>query len=470
MSWIYYSSTSAFWPTYMNPANGALVPPTTTYSITYMDPNNGAIYPSVTTSSSSSTVMTEGIEATGEAVSSVMSDLYYGTASASTTSYIMESTDEEPSPSTSDADASATDSDGDNGGAPSPLKIVTAAVPAVIGLALLIVGIWFCCRCKNRRRNGRGGQGGDGHRQYGEMSEVERGARTGLVSSGAGSGARAGARGMSTTSLHRPPHAPASGITRAELEGVVSPRTQWHQDQRQHQQGGYLAYPSRVAVHPASSHAGSSSRHSRWTDDSEYDVVAEDGSTITRTLSTTSTRRTIGPEDLEGASSIGHSTMVVGATENPFDHPAYTYRAAPQRVDSQRLTQPQRQQTYLAPSQSPSTYTHGGSTLSPISPATPTLSRQTQRTIEADAYSIHSSEDGMFGSGTAAAGGSARTSAPPQPGRPGLRRDPTIIRHADSFSAGPGRFSTKVERAGRDDGAVVELPPLYEDATSSWTR
>jgi hypothetical protein len=51
-----------------------------------------------------------------------------------------------------------------------------------------------------------------------------------------------------------------------------------------------------------------------------------------------------------------------------------------------------------------------------------------------------------------------------------MRREPTIIRHADSYAQGPGRYSTKIERAGRDDAGVVELPPLYEDATSSWTR
>ena len=511
------SSASSNWPSYMNPDNGAIFPPTTTYTPTYMDPNNGAIYPSVTSSgpyqSGNYAGSVSETIAVGEAFSIVITNSdsqsssvppsgfndwdSYGsyTAGLAGSNGTMTGNNN----STSDESASAPTGSEASGGAGASIKIVTVAVPGVVALALIILGVWFCCRCRRRRRAKRtqreeGGQNGGGEGRYGQMREIERGGP------------------VSATSRH-----PPASLTRDEVLGVVSPRTQQHyhhhhQQQQQHRID--LIYPSRPQAaastqgesgrynqlaSPAgtfgngngngdrnafprrapSSHVGSS-RHSRWTDDSEFDVMAEDGSTITRTISTTSTRRTIRDEEM--------STPVVD--ENPFDHPAYTYRAATQRSGAlsrgNTLTRGSPVGTWS--SSHPSSNLH--STLSPISPVTPMTtsfpsspapsylqpqhhpSGSGQRN-DADNYSIHSSEDGIFGpsasaSATANASASASLSLPVR--SHGIRREPTIIRHADSSAQGLGRYSTKVERAGRDDAGVVELPPLYEDATSSWTR
>lgn len=328
---------------------------------------------------------------------------------------------------------------------------------------------------------------------YGDMSEV--GGRAGRTAPLASTTSLSRSRlGFEAASAGGPP-----SLTRDEARGIVSARSHWVQpDHRIDLISSYPSRPQPAAAggrsssslgppplsayyqhHPTSpagtfgrvdSRAGSSSRHSRWTDDTEYDVMAEDGSTITRTLSTTSTRRTVGadepfplPSSRGGAAEPGSGS---GLVENPFDHPAYTYRAAPQRSTTALLS---RGNTLNSGTWS-STHTHThtqppslayNSTLSLNSPVTPIAPTQSTH-LEADTYSIHSSDDGIFG-GPGAGAASARA-------RPGMRREPTIIRHADSSVAGPGRWSTTVERAGRDDAGVVELPPLYEDATSGWTR
>lgn len=474
------ASSSSYWPTYMNPDNGGIFPPTTTYSITYMDPNNGAIYPSITTTSSNTRATSissgnygadsdTGIEAVGEAYSSIsgssqmdsdMGNYTIPLFTGSSTSIDMNNNTSISPDSASTPTSSASDS---SSSAPSPLKVTVAAVPGVVGVALIILGVWLCCRCRKRRRLRREG-GSSAIGRYGEMSEVER------------------SNGQSMSSRHptRPFDAGVpTSLTRDEVQGVVSPsnRSQWTSSDRPDRIDLiYPSLPTRAATARSSgppplsayfhqphspagtfgrvdSRAPSSSRHSRWTDDSEFDVMAEDGSTITRTLSTTSTRRTLGADDtsVRGGPSASASASVLNSVENPFDHPAYTYRAAPQPQRSTTLSSRNTSANGTWSSQPPSLAYN--STLSPISPATPNQ--------ESDTYSIHSSEDGIFGGGGALP--SARV-------RPGVRREPTIIRHADSSAAGPGRWSTTVERAGRDDAGVVELPPLYEDATSGWTR
>lgn len=515
---------------------------------TGMNPDNGAVYwstptwvtfsptlPTFTSMSVTGTPAAYGsgyYDSNGESATYVVGEAY---SSASTSNPVPQGFTDwssyqsytaafgaESNGTSSTADPAVSPSESTGGsetGKPSTIKIITAAVPAVIGIALIVAGVWLCCRCKKRRRDRRDqGDGGRGHRDaYGQMSEVEhqhqhRRAPT-SASAASASMSRTGRYGSGQgSSAELVPSLPP--LTRADVQGIVSPspRSQYltrsndridlvypsrprqaalssptgmlHPHQHQHLQQQQRLGPGGLHAFPrAGSNAGSSSRHSRWTDDSEYDVMAEDGSTITRTLSTTSTRRTVGRDNDD------ESVMGTGAREgeNPFDHPAYTYRAAPQRSATTLLsrgnTLRQGEETGTGtwtsgsgsgPGSVPPSMTHN-STLSPtISPHTPTptptataysaLTRgalSADRPIESDAYSIHSSEDGIFGP-------SASVSRPHP--RPGVRREPTIIRHADSYAAGPGRYSTKVERAGRDDAGVVELPPLYEDATSGWTR
>jgi hypothetical protein len=234
-------------------------------------------------------------------------------------------------------------------------------------------------------------------------------------------------------------------ITRREVMGVVSGSPSY----RSRNTGSYSpspSYQSNLTANPTSGRysRAPSSRDSRWADDSEMDAMAEDGSTITRTLSTTSTRRSMMTTD-------GPSNG-----ENPFDHPAYTYRAARPRPAGAFARGP-----ISAITTSGSSTTHQSSsmqsTLSPITPITPAALRPSSAHLQsraADTYSIHSSEDGTFGTPISRPGG--------------LRREPTIIRHADSVGGDGSGYATKVEREGRD--GVVELPPLYEDATASWLR
>jgi hypothetical protein len=115
---------------------------------------------------------------------------------------------------------------------------------------------------------------------------------------------------------------------------------------------------------PAPSQAGSRGRESMWADDSEYDVMAEAGSTIARTLSTTSiaTRARYSENgDGEGTGSgNGHSESTRG---NPFDHPAYTYRRPVMNGLGSGSG------TYTGTSNGQGSW--NATTLSPISPTTP---------------------------------------------------------------------------------------------------
>jgi hypothetical protein len=341
------------------------------------------------------------------------------------------------------ADQIASSTSSSTGHTMSPIKIAAVGVPAVVGLIIAIMGIWLCCRCKKRRgeRRAAGEQGGGVG--YGEMRQV---------------GQRGDDWRFSVTSLPQTTGGNGSRgdiLTRNEVMGVVSPSRR-PRGNRDADNGSYSPSPSYHRNQPGSYPYATSSRHSRWTDDSEFDAMAEDGSTITRTLSTTSTRQ-----------SIMTATDGPSSRENPFDHPAYTYRSAPPRAIGSSFLGTNSSMTPTSTATSSSHYpsTTFQSTLSPISPLTPSAAtssslyqQQTgaREASQSDTYSIHSSDDGIFG-------------APAS--RPGLRREPTIIRHADSSagrgSAGGG-YATKVERQGRD--GVVELPPLYEDATAGWSR
>ena len=295
----------------------------------------------------------------------------------------------------------------------SPLKIATVGVPAAVGLIILVVGIWCCCRCRRRRKARRtGGPRGDD----GDMMEVGPGVMRGY-------------------DRERP-----QSLTRNDVSGVISSPS----NRMRPAQPAY-AYPSgpnpenRRYLTPSII----GSRTSRWTDDSEFDVMAEDGSTITRTISTTSTRRSL--------ATVTEAPMT-NDDENPFDHPAYTYRSAPQQLNSTTglsrngtLSSQGTWSTQLPPLSFQS-QTASPSPITPVTPSAtvPTYLQPTHR--QADTHSIHSEDSEIYDA------------------RPGLRREPTIIRHSDSTVV----QGTRVEKRGRD--GFVELPPLYEDATSGWAR
>jgi hypothetical protein len=428
MEYIVSGTTSIYYPTYMNPDNGAIYPPST----------------------STNPAAVRSTYAVGEAYATSVESYNYQQVS----SWSWSPADAEPSvaysiddtaysqwlatanmtdiTSSSTTTNSSSASSASPSGGMSPLKIATFGVPAVVGFVLLVVGIWCCCRCRRRRRDrrrvraGDGGEGGNG-----EMREVER--------QGAGR----------YDNDQRP-----QSLTRDEVMGVISSGSgsvrRPTPTQSAYAYGTQQGYTdNRRYLTPSVG----GSRHSRWTDDSEFDVMAEDGSTITRTLSTTSTRRSGLTEIPEGR---------IDDNINPFDHPAYTYRAAPQQLSRGQTPALSRNGTLSSASASATWSLQSQlpplsfqSTQSPISPLTPTAAAppyiQPRQQRQGDTYSTHSSDDGdIYGTP-----------------RPGLRREPTIIRHSDSTFA-QGRGAATVEKRGRD--GVVELPPLYEDATSGWAR
>lgn len=92
-----------------------------------------------------------------------------------------------------------------------------------------------------------------------------------------------------------------------------------------------VPFPANLASRPGRT-CTSSDRTDRestaaWTDDSEFDMLATDGSTITRTLSSTSTRR----QSLRSSSGEQDDTPGSNSHSNPFAHPGYTLppRATP---------------------------------------------------------------------------------------------------------------------------------------------
>jgi len=446
MEYIISGTTSTYYPTYMNPENGAIFPPSTSTNVATAVRSTYAVGEAYATSVESYNYQqVSSSSASPSASPSVAYDINESEYSQWLATANMTDLD-----SSDTATATATDSDSSpstsTSAGMSPLKIATVGVPAIVGLVLLVVGIWCCCRCKRRRRERKrtlahqqgGGEGGNG-----EMREVER---------------------QGHVPRYNHDQRPQS-LTRDEVMGVVASAPSGTSVRRptpsqlSYPYGSQSDYPNnRRYLTPSVG----GSRHSRWTDDSEFDVMAEDGSTITRTLSTTSTRRS-------GLTEIPEGRMDDNSNINPFDHPAYTYRSAPQQLS--RGQTPLSRNGTLSSGQGTGTGTWSSqsqlpplsfqSTQSPISPITPTAAappyiqplhsqsqtRQTQR--QGDTYSIHSSEDGdIYGTP-----------------RPGLRREPTIIRHSDSSLA---QGTAKVEKRGRD--GVVELPPLYEDATSGWAR
>jgi len=434
MEYLISGTTSTYYPTYMNPDNGAIYAPVTssftsrarsTYAVgaayeTYatVESWSSFISPSPTPSPSPSPAPSATEDPSMAYDDESAYAAWIATANANSSSIAIES------PSATSSAKSM-----------SPLKIASVGVPSAVGLVLLVVGIWCCCRCRRRRKNRRDepGQEGGASRGYGEMREVNAGL---------------GGHGNGTGYDRERPHS----LTRNEVMGVISSPG----NRPRPTQSGYpyttQPTPNYVDNRRYLTPSIGGSRHSRWTDDSEFDVMAEDGSTITRTLSTTSTRR-----------SLATVTESPAIDENPFDHPAYTYRSAPQQVQLNRapglsrngtLSSQGTWSTQLPPLSFQSETQSQAQTQSPITPLTPTAAptyiqptHSTQR--QADTYSIHSSEDGeIYGA----------------PSRPGLRREPTIIRHSDSTLVQGAR----VEKRGRD--GVVELPPLYEDATSGWSR
>jgi hypothetical protein len=402
-----------------------------------MNPGNGAIFPP--TSTSTGTIRSRSTYAVGAAYEtySLASSSYYPSPSpspSSSPSPTDTSTDDDESfysawiaTASSEYNATSSELPADSSTttkAMTPLKIATFGVPAIVGFILLVVGIWCCCRCRRRRKArrtelaGEGEGGGDG-----EMRQV-------------------------TLGYDREPGRPQS-LTRDEVMGVIS--SPGNRMRPTNFEPSYATQPSYTENRRYLIPSIGGSRTSRWTDDSEFDVMAEDGSTITRTISTTSTRRSLATVT---------EIPTAGDNENPFDHPAYTYRSAPQQLTRGQssglsrngtLSSQTTWSTQLPPlsfqSQSQS------QSASPITPLTPTATppyiqpNTTQR--QADTYSLHSEDGEIYGA----------------PSRPGLRREPTIIRHSDSTLL---QGTARVEKRGRD--GVVELPPLYEDATSGWAR
>jgi hypothetical protein len=389
-----------------------------------MNPDNGAIYPAYTSSESTtkaqSTVAVGAAYQTYSIASSSFSPSPSPSPSASPTDTSMDDNDDSlysawmATPSldstTSELPASATSTSK----AMSPLKIATVGVPAVVGFILLVIGIWCCCRCRRRRKERRTESSG---RDDGEMAEVGSGVMRGY-------------------DRERP-----QSLTRNDVMGVISsPSNRTRPAQPPYAYSPGPAHENRRYLTPSIG----GSRTSRWTDDSEFDVMAEDGSTITRTISTTSTRRSLATVT---------EVPMTNDNENPFDHPAYTYRSAPQQLSRSTpglsrngtLSSQGTWSTQLPPL---SFQSQTASSISPVTPtaSVPTYLQPTHR--QADTYSIHSDDSEIYGAQA----------------RPGLRREPTIIRHSDSTLV----QGTRVEKRGRD--GVVELPPLYEDATSGWSR
>jgi len=398
---------------------------TSLYYPAYMNPDNGAIFPAYTATSSQ---IAQSTVAVGAA---------YQTYSIASSSY-SPSPSPSPSPSASPTDSSMQDNDdsiysewmataSSNSTASeipasatptrkalSPLKIATFGVPAVVGFILLVVGIWCCCRCRRRRKERRNAPSGAGG-EDGEMMHV-------------------GAGVMRGYDRERP-----QSLTRNDLMGVISSPSNRMRPTQPADAYTTVPYENRRYLTPSIG----GSRTSRWTDDSEFDVMAEDGSTITRTISTTSTRRSL--------ATVTEAPMA-NDDENPFDHPAYTYRSAPQQLNrTQGLSRngTVSSQGTWSTQLPPLSFQSQTASPSPITPVTPTATAPTylQPTHrQADTYSIHSEDSEIYGA------------------RPGLRREPTIIRHSDSTLV----QGTRVEKRGRD--GFVELPPLYEDATSGWAR
>lgn len=105
-------------------------------------------------------------------------------------------------------------------------------------------------------------------------------------------------------------------------------------------------------------------RDSMWADDSEYDVMAEAGSSIARTLSTTSISTRARLSEFGGGDESNRPAAV-----NVFDHPAYTYRRP--LVHASMGSGSAGFGTLTGSSGGPGTGTWNATTLSPVSPTTP---------------------------------------------------------------------------------------------------
>lgn len=169
---------------------------------------------------------------------------------------------------------------------------------------------------------------------------------------------------------------------------------------------------------------------SSWADDSEIDALATDGSTIARTISTHSV-----------SSRLSEGTAIGSASDNPFDHPAYTLMTGTSRrtrttntgsgtlISSGRTTTDILSPTYDPFSDSNTPLIDHTMVDSPISPISPAHLNSTSR----------SGLDEMFGGD--------------------LERGATIIQHIDGGRALPQRAALpEPDRLG--DGEV-HIPPTY---------
>lgn len=228
--------------------------------------------------------------------------------------------------------------------------------------------------------------------------------------------------------------------------------------------------------------------YSQFGQDSELDVYAEDGSSMTRTLSTRSFA--------SSAPSYGNPTE---QGENPFDHPAYTVMGGrrPRGPENQTWmrgdgtltrqntmrtgTYTGSQGTLLSPTDIlPSVYNSSGSssTQSPITPMTsasrlrgyphqpPSEASSDRRASRAWTISTATSDDDILIGSTLPEGATART---------GLARGLTIVQHVDAGQErvarrqGQGLDDAQRMLALEEDQAVdrrrgeIHIPPTYKE-------
>lgn len=272
-----------------------------------------------------------------------------------------------------------------------PLFIGCTVAVAVFVAIVLGVGIWLCCRCKKRRRarrlrendegRVRAGLRGSENNGDGEMREIDlfegEGERPTLVSSSSRRTRSRGRQRPRPATLTREevrdilPHLPISGPRSSMVHrpSLISTTTGPYGNgtQRDFDYDRDLPLPPHVQLAPSVPSLPSArpngnsnarfvppqprSRDSMWADDSEFDVMAEAGSSIARTLSVTSTST---------------RARYIEEDENPFDHPAYTYRRPTITTSTRAGTG-----TGTWNGTGTGTWNGTGSTESPISPITP---------------------------------------------------------------------------------------------------
>ena len=247
-------------------------------------------------------------------------------------------------------------------------------------------------------------------------------------------------------------------------------------------QSAVVLQPPRLPPRP--SYAPAPPPSTRWgSDDSEYDMVATDGSSITRTLSSRS---------VDTITSRTAPMSVI--SENPFDHPAYTVRPG-RRVDgplgsatntssiSPITPQSGSGGTWLHPSHQSHFSPNSSSTRSPYdrpqlsiahntfagssqaSTIQPSPVSQNSRYVPSPAPSYATSHPAISGRTRPVSIISESTDRSEEEeigtvmSTPGLRRGTTFIQHTDSLSP-VGQPSVAAWRDGRRR-KEVHLPPSY---------